>query len=154
MSACGSKLDGEIEGKRKGKRPAWGFYYCAPLSTEWLRHVTEPLSCGGSGSLARLQPPDSLSPGLHWLPAHQLTFNYLLSQTHSEEVPKHSTKSLWRFCPLTHSPLQTGRKAAFMTSCSVLSTGLLDSFASHFILMSSQLSSVEWTCSSQRRTLE
>ena len=64
------------------------------------RHVTELLPCGGSRSLAALHPPDSLSPCLQWLPARQFTFNYLLSQTHSEEVQKHSIKTFWRFLSL------------------------------------------------------
>lgn len=99
-SIHGREWDGKIEQGKKRKRPAWGFHYCAPLSTEGPRHVTELLPCGGSGSLAGLHPPDSLSPCLQWLPARQFTFNYLLSQTHSEEVQKHSIKTFWRFYPL------------------------------------------------------
>lgn len=97
LSVCGRELNGEIERRKKGKRPAWGFHYCASLNTEWPCHVMELLLCDGSGSLAGLQPPDSLSPCLHWLPAQQFTFNYLLSQTYFEEVQENSTKTLWRF---------------------------------------------------------
>lgn len=60
----------------------------------------EPLPCGGSGSLAGLRPPDSLSPCLQWLPAHRFTFNYLSSQTRSEEIQEHSIKTFWRFLSL------------------------------------------------------
>lgn len=98
-STFGRDLDGEMEWGRKWMSPAWGFHFCAPLSMEGPCHVMELLPCGGSGCLAG--PPDSLSPCLQWLPAHQFTFNYLLSQMYSEEVQEHSIKTFWRFYPIT-----------------------------------------------------
>jgi len=108
LSSC-DELDGKIEQGKEKNRPALGFHYCAPLSMEGPCHVTEPLPCGGSGSLAALQPTDSLSPCLQWLPAHQFIFNYLTSQTHSEEVQKQSIKTFWRFLSL-NPPLWSPRE--------------------------------------------
>lgn len=85
---------------RKGERPMQGFHYCAPRRPEWLCHVGERLLCGRSASLAAFHPPDNLSTCLQQIHDQRFTFNYLLSQTHTEEVQKHRIQAFLRFYPL------------------------------------------------------